>query len=56
MFEVPMAYCMTQERNPTGALGGICPTSCENEKERLTCGSDSNIYRNECELKMLNCG
>lgn len=56
VFEVPMAFCMSQERNPAGADEGSCPTSCEKEKERLTCGSDGNVYRSECEMNMLNCG
>ncbi|CAH0386305.1 unnamed protein product [Bemisia tabaci] len=54
VFEVPMAFCMTQERNRNGA-SNACPVSCDDEKDRLTCGSDGNIYRNECEMKMLNC-
>ncbi|XP_034256084.1 agrin [Thrips palmi] len=64
VFEVPMSFCMTQERTSGGSGAGgaasaasaACPTSCEGEKERLTCGSDANVYRSECELKMLNCG
>lgn len=55
VFEVPMAYCLSQERNPS-AVASACPTTCEKEKERLTCASDGNIYRNDCEMKMLNCG
>ncbi|XP_054274244.1 serine protease inhibitor dipetalogastin [Macrosteles quadrilineatus] len=54
VFEVPMAFCVSQERTPGAAAA--CPTSCAGERERLTCGSDGNIYRSECELKMLNCG
>ncbi|RZF33289.1 hypothetical protein LSTR_LSTR007634 [Laodelphax striatellus] len=56
VFEVPMAFCMSQERNPSGAQNGICPTSCEREKPRLVCASDGNLYRNECDMLMLNCG
>lgn len=65
VFEVPMSFCMTQERTSGGSGAGgagassaaaACPTTCEGEKERLTCGSDANVYRSECELKMLNCG
>ncbi|KAE8749033.1 hypothetical protein FOCC_FOCC004200 [Frankliniella occidentalis] len=63
VFEVPMSFCMTQERTSGGSGGAAasaasasCPTSCDGEKERLTCGSDGNVYRSECELKMLNCG
>ncbi|XP_063217417.1 agrin [Bacillus rossius redtenbacheri] len=51
VFEVPMAFCMTHERTASS-----CPISCEAQPERHTCGSDGSIYRNECELKMLNCG
>lgn len=54
VFEVPMAFCMSQERNPGAAAA--CPTSCTGDRERLVCGSDGNIYRSECEMKMLNCG
>lgn len=53
MFEVPMSFCVSHERN---ANGKGCPLNCEGEDESLTCGSDGNVYRNECELKMLNCG
>ncbi|XP_021926798.1 serine protease inhibitor dipetalogastin isoform X1 [Zootermopsis nevadensis] len=53
VFEVPMSFCVSHERN---ANGNGCPLNCEGEDESLTCGSDGNIYRNECELKMLNCG
>jgi len=53
VFEVPMSFCVSHERN---ANGNGCPLNCEGEDESLTCGSDGNVYRNECELKMLNCG
>ncbi|KAJ9573703.1 hypothetical protein L9F63_008916, partial [Diploptera punctata] len=53
VFEVPMSFCVSHERN---AHGSGCPLNCEGEDENLTCGSDGNVYRNECELKMLNCG
>ncbi|PSN57361.1 hypothetical protein C0J52_02897 [Blattella germanica] len=53
VFEVPMSFCVSHERN---AHGNGCPLNCEGEDENLTCGSDGNVYRNECELKMLNCG
>lgn len=55
VFEVPMAFCLSQERNRVGSANA-CPVSCEKEKDRMTCGSDGNVYRNECEMKMLNCG
>ncbi|KPJ18481.1 Agrin [Papilio machaon] len=53
VFEVPMAFCVSQERTSGGEY---CPTDCSGQKEKLVCGSDENIYRNECEMKMLNCG
>lgn len=53
VFEVPMAFCVSQERTSGGEA---CATDCSGQKEKLVCGSDENIYRNECEMKMLNCG
>lgn len=53
VFEVPMAFCVSQERTSGGEP---CPTDCQGQKEKLICGSDENIYRNECEMRMLNCG
>lgn len=53
VFEVPMAYCMSQERT---ASSSVCPSSCNNDIERPTCGSDGQVYWNECEMKLLNCG
>lgn len=55
VFEVPMAYCLSQERNRVGS-SNACPVNCDKEKDRLTCSSDGNVYRSECEMKMLNCG
>lgn len=55
VFEVPMAFCLSQERNRVGSANA-CPVTCDKEKERMTCGSDGNVYRSECEMKMLNCG
>lgn len=55
VFEVPMAFCLSQERNRVGSANA-CPVNCDKEKDRLTCGSDGNVYRSECEMKMLNCG
>lgn len=57
VFEVPISFCMTQER--TGGASnylGDCPTSCDNEEDKIVCGSDGNVYSSQCELKMLNCG
>ncbi|KAJ8973067.1 hypothetical protein NQ317_004404 [Molorchus minor] len=53
VFEVPMAYCVGQERT-SHSIG--CPAGCYNEIEKPTCGSDGFIYKSECELKLLNCG
>ncbi|XP_025831647.1 agrin isoform X2 [Agrilus planipennis] len=53
VFEVPMAFCTSQERTPHST---VCPTSCGNEIEKPTCGSDGYVYQSECELKLLNCG
>lgn len=53
VFEVPMAYCTSQERTPHSTS---CPPGCGNDIEKPTCGSDGNVYQNECELKLLNCG
>lgn len=50
-----MAFCLSQERDRHGSANA-CPISCANEKEKPTCGSDGNIYKNECEMKMLSCG
>lgn len=49
-----MAYCTSQER--TSHTGNGCPLGCQGESEKATCGSDGNIYNNECEMKLLNCG
>ncbi|KAI8432980.1 hypothetical protein MSG28_013862 [Choristoneura fumiferana] len=53
VFEVPMAFCVSQERTSGGEA---CATDCSGQKEKVVCGSDENVYRNECEMKMLNCG
>jgi len=54
IFEVPMRYCMTQERNAQSVAA--CPLSCEGEPVEKVCGSDGNIYDSECEMKSLTCG
>ena len=55
VFEVPMSYCVSLERT-SGGQTNACPLDCKNEPEMPTCGSDGSIYRNECEMQMLNCG
>lgn len=55
VFEVPMSYCVSLERT-SGGQTNACPLDCKNEPEVPTCGSDGSIYRNECEMQMLNCG
>lgn len=53
VFEVPMSFCVSRERT---SGSNACPLDCKNEPEVSVCGSDGNIYRNECEMQMLNCG
>ncbi|XP_015171859.1 PREDICTED: serine protease inhibitor dipetalogastin [Polistes dominula] len=55
VFEVPMSFCVSRERT-SGSQLNACPLDCRHEPEVPTCGSDGNIYRNECEMQMLNCG
>ena len=33
-----------------------CSKDCEGEGSTFVCGSDSNLYRNVCEMKKANCG
>lgn len=57
VFEVPLSYCMTQERNGNkNNYIDDCPTDCSGEQRETICGSDGNIYNSLCEMKMLNCG
>lgn len=55
VFEVPMSYCVSLERT-SGSQSNACPLDCKSEPEVPTCGSDGSIYKNECEMQMLNCG
>lgn len=48
-----MSFCVSQERTSGGEA---CPKDCLGQKDKLVCGSDEMVYRNECEMKMLNCG
>lgn len=56
VFEVPMSFCVSRERTSGGGQLNACPLDCKNEPEVSVCGSDGSIYRNECEMQMLNCG
>lgn len=59
VFEVPMAFCASQERTASAQDRkdmAECPPNCYNARDKLTCGSDGNIYTSECQLKLLNCG
>ena len=33
-----------------------CPIDCRAEEDDHVCGSDGNIYRNQCELEKITCG
>ena len=54
VFEVPLAYCMSQERT-SGSVQNECPTNCTKSDQQI-CGSDSNVYSSECEMDLMNCG
>ncbi|XP_076061584.1 agrin-like [Oratosquilla oratoria] len=51
VFETAMVHCRPQERLPGG-----CPLTCDGEKLSPVCGSDGNIYDNDCDLRKLTCG
>ncbi|CAA9997957.1 unnamed protein product, partial [Nesidiocoris tenuis] len=56
VFEVPMAFCLSQERtNTNGLTDEDCPTSCPPGNE-LICASDNMVYSSQCEINLLNCG
>lgn len=51
IFETPMVHCRPQVRTTGG-----CPITCKGEKLSPVCGSDGNIYDNECDMRRLTCG
>ena len=50
IFEVPVPYCLNRLYRTD------CPKDCSDEDTNQVCGSDGNIYRNECEMKKITCG
>lgn len=59
VFEVPMAFCISQERAGGNQVQEDCPTECptlNTDPDNYVCGSDGHIYTSACELNMLNCG
>lgn len=50
IYEMPVPFCLNKMYKTN------CPVDCSDEKVDPVCGSDGNIYRNECELKKLTCG
>ena len=50
VYERPVPFCLNKMYRTK------CPMECKDHPEDAVCGSDGNIYRNECELKKLTCG
>ena len=50
VFDVPVPFCLNKLYRTD------CPIDCRAEEDDHVCGSDGNIYRNQCELEKITCG